>query len=70
MKTFKEKGYTIKIWEQTPEMDYEDRNFDDFMNVMKVNAGGTFLCIQEGSKLMRDNKRMVDWYLEKGKSVS
>ena len=29
MKTFKEKGYTIKIWEQTPEMDYEDRNFDD-----------------------------------------
>ena len=35
---------------------FEDRNFDDFMNVMKVNAGGTFLCIQEGSKLMRDNK--------------
>ena len=29
MKTFKEKGYTIKIWEQTPEMDYEDRNFDE-----------------------------------------
>ena len=35
---------------------FEDRNFDDFMNVMKVNAGGTFLCIQEGSKLMRESK--------------
>ena len=34
---------------------FEDRNFDDFMNVMKVNAGGTFLCIQEGSRLMRKN---------------
>ena len=35
---------------------FEDRIFDDFMNVMKVNAGGTFLCIQEGSKLMRKSK--------------
>ena len=35
---------------------FEDRSFDDFMNVMKVNAGGTFLCIQAGSKLMRANK--------------
>ena len=35
---------------------FEDRIFDDFMNVMKVNAGGTFLCIQEGSKLMRESK--------------
>ena len=29
MKTFKEKGYTIKIWEQTPDMDYEKRDFDE-----------------------------------------
>ena len=35
---------------------FEDRSFDDFMNVMKVNAGGTFLCIQAGSELMRANK--------------
>jgi len=35
---------------------FEERNFDDFMNVIKVNTGGTFLCIQEGSRLMRKNK--------------
>ena len=35
---------------------FEDRKFDDFMNVFKVNAGGTFLCIQEGPKLMREEK--------------
>ena len=35
---------------------FEDRDFDDFMKVMRVNAGGTFLCIQAGSKLMRDTK--------------
>ncbi len=35
---------------------FEDRNFDDFMNVFKVNAGGTFLCIQEGSRLMKKHK--------------
>jgi NAD(P)-dependent dehydrogenase (short-subunit alcohol dehydrogenase family) len=33
---------------------FEDRKFDDFMNVFKVNAGGTFLCIREGAKLMRE----------------
>ncbi len=33
---------------------FEERTFDEFMNVFKVNAGGTFLCIQEGSKLMRE----------------
>lgn len=35
---------------------FEDRDFKDFMKVMRVNAGGTFLCIKEGSKLMRDTK--------------
>ena len=35
---------------------FENRDFDDFMNVFKINAGGTFLCIQEGSKLMREKK--------------
>jgi NAD(P)-dependent dehydrogenase (short-subunit alcohol dehydrogenase family) len=35
---------------------FESRNFDDFMNVFKINTGGTFLCIQEGSKLMREKK--------------
>jgi len=34
---------------------FEERDFDDFMNVMKVNVGGTFLCIKEGSKIMREN---------------
>ncbi len=34
---------------------YEDRDFDDFMNVIRVNTGGTFLCIKEGSKIMREN---------------
>jgi len=29
MKTFKEKGYTIKIWEQTPDMKYEKRDFEE-----------------------------------------
>lgn len=33
---------------------FEERTFDEFMNVLKVNVGGTFLCIQEGSKLMRE----------------
>ena len=33
---------------------FEERTFDEFMNVMRVNTGGTFLCIQEGSKLMRE----------------
>ena len=36
---------------------FENRTFDDFMNVMKINAGGTFLCIQEGSRLMREDKK-------------
>jgi NAD(P)-dependent dehydrogenase (short-subunit alcohol dehydrogenase family) len=36
---------------------FENREFDDFMNVFKVNAGGTFLCIQAGAKLMREKKR-------------
>jgi len=35
---------------------FEERNFDEFMEVLKVNAGGTFLCIQEGSRLMRESK--------------
>ena len=35
---------------------FEERTFEDFMNVIKVNTGGTFLCIQEGSKLMRDQQ--------------
>ena len=26
---FKVKGYTIKIWEQTSSIQYEDRNFDE-----------------------------------------
>ena len=34
---------------------FEDRDFDDFMKVMRVNVGGTFLCIKEGSKIMREN---------------
>jgi len=35
---------------------FEERKFEDFMNVMKVNAGGTFLMIKHGSELMKLNK--------------
>jgi len=35
---------------------FEERTLDEFMNVFKVNAGGTFLCIQAGAKLMRAQK--------------
>jgi len=35
---------------------FEKRGFEDFMKVMRVNTGGTFLCIQEGSNLMRKTK--------------
>ena len=35
---------------------FEERTLDEFMNVFKVNAGGTFLCIQAGAKLMRARK--------------
>ena len=32
-----------------------ERDFKDFMNVMAVNAGGTFLCIKEALTIMKDN---------------
>ena len=32
---------------------FEERTFDEFMNVLKVNVGGTFLCIQEATELMK-----------------
>lgn len=35
---------------------FEERTLDEFMNVFKVNAGGTFLCIQATAKLMREQK--------------
>jgi len=35
---------------------FEERDFNDFMKVFKVNAGGTFLCIQQGSKIMKEQK--------------
>jgi 3-oxoacyl-[acyl-carrier protein] reductase len=35
---------------------FEERSFEEFMRVFEVNAGGTFLCIKEGSALMRKNK--------------
>ena len=34
-----------------------DRNYDDFMQVMSVNAGGTFLCTREALRLMKDQER-------------
>lgn len=36
---------------------FEERTLDEFMNVFGVNAGGTFLCIQSGAKLMREQKK-------------
>ncbi|MFC1866758.1 SDR family oxidoreductase [Thermodesulfobacteriota bacterium] len=35
---------------------FEERTLDEFINVFKVNAGGTFLCTQAGVKLMRERK--------------
>jgi NAD(P)-dependent dehydrogenase (short-subunit alcohol dehydrogenase family) len=35
---------------------FEERTLDEFMNVLRVNAGGTFLGIQAGAKLMRERK--------------
>ena len=35
---------------------FEERNFEDFMKVFRVNTGGAFLCIKEGSKLMREEE--------------
>ena len=35
---------------------FENRKFDDFMNVFLVNAGGTFLCTRAASWLMRESK--------------
>jgi len=35
---------------------FELRSFEDFMSVMKVNAGGTFLCIQACTNIMVRNK--------------
>ncbi|MBF0460806.1 MAG: SDR family oxidoreductase [Magnetococcales bacterium] len=32
---------------------FEERRFEDFMRVLQVNTGGTFLCIQQASRLMR-----------------
>jgi 3-oxoacyl-[acyl-carrier protein] reductase len=32
---------------------FEERQFEDFMRVLRVNTGGTFLCIQQASQLMR-----------------
>ncbi len=34
---------------------FEDRNFEDFMKVFRINAGGTFLCTKAASKLMRES---------------
>ncbi len=34
---------------------FEERSFADFMRVLQVNTGGTFLCIQQGSQLMRQS---------------
>ena len=33
---------------------YWERDYDEFMQVMSVNVGGTFLCTREALRLMRD----------------
>ena len=35
---------------------FEERTLDEFMNVFKINVGGTFLCIQAAAELMRAQK--------------
>ena len=32
-----------------------ERDFNEFMNVMAVNVGGTFLCTREALRIMKDN---------------
>jgi NAD(P)-dependent dehydrogenase (short-subunit alcohol dehydrogenase family) len=34
---------------------FVERTIDEFMHVMRVNVGGTFLCIQQAAKLMKKN---------------
>lgn len=34
-----------------------ERTYDDFMKVMSVNVGGTFLCTREALQLMKENKQ-------------
>ncbi|WP_193771158.1 SDR family oxidoreductase [Candidatus Magnetaquicoccus inordinatus] len=36
---------------------FEERSFEDFMRVLRVNTGGTFLCIQQAAQLMRQQGR-------------
>lgn len=36
-----------------------DRDYEEFLNVMSVNVGGTFLCTREALKLMKKNGRGV-----------
>ncbi|MGA1199685.1 MAG: SDR family oxidoreductase [Candidatus Latescibacterota bacterium] len=35
---------------------FEERTFEDFMRVLEVNAGGTFLCTQTATKIMKHQK--------------
>lgn len=35
---------------------FEERAFEDFMRVLEVNAGGTFLCTQTATRIMKHQK--------------
>lgn len=36
---------------------YWERDYSEFMNVLSVNTGGTFLCTREALRLMKSSKR-------------
>ena len=58
MKTFKEKDYTIKIWEQTPEMDYKDRDF--YKEFQGQGTHGYEVFNPKGQSINKDTSDMWD----------
>ena len=58
MKTFKEKDYTIEIWEQTPEMDYKDRDF--YKEFQGQGTHGYEVFNPKGQSIYKDTSDMWD----------
>ena len=58
MKTFKEKDYTIKIWEHTPEMDYKDRDF--YKEFQGQGPHGYEVFNPKGQSIYKDTSDMWD----------
>ena len=55
---FKVKGYTIKIWEQAPDMEYEKRDFDEEFQGQGTHAYEVFN--PRGESIHKDTWDMWD----------